>query len=126
MKTVLFVNFTSEAFEGSWDNVKTNFAPGESRHMEDWRAAHFAKHLANRELIKAGQETHTSPKSPEQDPIFMSFFLKAYIDEGAPQVKESQIAAEVIAANAEEEAPKKTKKGVKSKASDEEFEGLQE
>jgi hypothetical protein len=123
MKTVLFVNFSDEAFTGMWDSQSYPFAPGQTMYMEDWKARHFAKHLVNRELLKDGQETHTSPKEKNgviDDVLFMELFNKAVIDSEPEEVPESMIETEVINKNA------KAKKAVKkSKPEPEaEFEGV--
>jgi hypothetical protein len=79
MQTALFVNFSSEPFTCSWDNSPKTFKPGETVFMPDFLAAHFAKHLTNRELIRDGLDTCTSPKKPADVPEYMNRFNKAYI-----------------------------------------------
>lgn len=88
MKTALFVNFSDEAFTGYWDGKGKKFSPGQSLYMPDYLARHFAKHLTNRELLRRDKngsliykdgEKLTSPKKPEESPIFMEIFNKAYI-----------------------------------------------
>ncbi len=87
MRTALFTNFTDQEFIGYWDGKGKKFTPGQSLYMPDYLARHFAKHLTNRELLKTdknGQlvykdgEKMTSPKKPEDSPIFMGIFNKAY------------------------------------------------
>lgn len=86
MKTALFTNWTVEEFTGWWDGKPMKFAPGQSLWMHDYLASHFAKHLTNRELLRKvdgkwiyeNGEKMTSPKFPEQVPIFMELFNKAY------------------------------------------------
>jgi hypothetical protein len=73
----LFRNFSAEPFIGEWGGARETFLPGESKYMEAWKANHYAKHLANRELLRDGHETHTSPKNPGQDVIFMEYLNKA-------------------------------------------------
>lgn len=80
VKTVLFRNFSSEKFVGMWNKEEFPFEPNQSMYMEDWMAQHFAKHLANRELLRAGMDNDTSPKKPEDNPRFMEMFNKAYIE----------------------------------------------
>lgn len=80
VKTVLFRNFSSEKFVGMWNSEQFPFEPNQSMYMEDWMARHFAKHLANRELLRAGMDNDTSPKKPEDNPRFMEMFNKAYIE----------------------------------------------
>lgn len=87
MKTALFTNFTNEVFNGYWDGKKKPFAPGQSLYMPDYLAKHFAKHLVNQELLKRKEdgslvykdgEKFVSPKKPEEVPIFMELFNKAF------------------------------------------------
>ena len=47
-----FKNFSDEAFTCGWDGVNITLKPGQSLHMEDWKADHFAKHLVDREMYK--------------------------------------------------------------------------
>ena len=90
MKTALFTNFSTEEFTGWWDGKARKFASGQSTWMPDYLAAHFAKHLANRELLRKDAsgdliykdgEKMTSPKFPDQVPIFKSLFDKAFQEE---------------------------------------------
>lgn len=124
IKKALFVNFSNEAFVGVWDKQEYTFGPAGSpndrMYMEEWKASHFAKHLTNRELLKKGLETHTSPKNPEQDVIFMEMFNKAVILEG-DSVPESKVESELIDLNSKPKAKKKKEEKV-----EEEFEGLKE
>lgn len=87
MKTALFTNFTSEEFTGYWDGKGKKFAPGQSLYMPDYLAAHFAKHLVNRELLRRkpdgtlvikNGDKFVSPKKPEQVPVYMDLFNKAF------------------------------------------------
>ena len=92
MKTALFTNFTDQEFIGYWDGKGKTFKRGQSLYMPDYLARHFAKDLTNRELLKTNKngqlvykdgEKMTSPKKPEDSPIFMEIFNKAYTpDEG--------------------------------------------
>jgi len=83
----IFTNFTDEEFEGFWDGRGRKYPPGKSEKMPDFLARHFAKHLTNKELLrtnKKGDLVHkngdkmTSPKRPEDAPMFMELFNKAY------------------------------------------------
>jgi hypothetical protein len=87
MKIASFTNYTSEPFTGKWNGVAKTFKPGEKRQMAEYLARHFAKHLANQELIKKNKQVHTSPKDPEKDEVFMIEFNKAFfIDEGQTEL----------------------------------------
>lgn len=88
MKTALFVNFTDQEFTGYWNGKGRMYPAGTSEAMPDYLAKHFAKHLVNRELLRTkpdGQLVYkdgdkmTSPKFPEQVPVFMDLFNKSYI-----------------------------------------------
>ena len=76
MKIVKFVNATDTDFTGMWNGQKKLVKPGQSLYMADYLAFHFAKHLTNRELTKAGLHNFTSPKKPEEVPQFMELFNK--------------------------------------------------
>ena len=87
MTTSLFTNYTEEEFTGYWDGKPRSFKPGESQYMPDYLAKHFAKHLTNRELLRKdsnGDFIHkngdkfVSPKKPEEVPMFMELFGRAY------------------------------------------------
>lgn len=88
-KAVSFTNWTNEKFVCSWDGNAFTFEPGEQKWFEEGVARHFAKHLANRELIRDGKEFNTSPSKPEEDIIFMSYFEKAFVEE--PIVTKSEV-----------------------------------
>jgi len=119
-KTVLFRNFSDQVFSAvkpheakvgdqkrmiidencKWDGEPYTFEAGEARYMPDWKAKHFAKHLVNRELVKKGMDSDTSPKKPEDNPRFMELFNKAYIEEsGAEVMSESRVEDEIINKN---------------------------
>jgi hypothetical protein len=52
-----FFNWTGEDFVGMWDSVEYKIEAGEKMMFPDYLADHFAKHLVDREMIKAGQVT---------------------------------------------------------------------
>ena len=88
--TALFTNFSSKEFIGYWDGKAKKFAAGQSLYMPDYLAKHFAKHLANRELIEIGLERLTSPKNPEQVPEFMDMFNKAFTPDQSDEFGETK------------------------------------
>ncbi len=100
-KTALFTNFSNEPFTGYWNGKGKTFKPGQSLYMPDYLAQHFAKHLTNRELLRTKPdgspvykdgEKMTSPKKPQDVPMFMELFNKAYTpdtEEDAAGVEES-------------------------------------
>ena len=106
-KIALFTNFTDQEFIGHWNGKAKKFAPSESIYLPDYLARHYAKHLVNRELLREKRDKHgkivrelnvegrqipvlvyvngdsmTSPKFPEQVPVFMELFNRAYKSEG--------------------------------------------
>lgn len=109
MKTILFVNFTDQPFSGipytvknaqgeeetivdencKWDNVPDSFPAHGSRYMEDWRAAHFAKHLIIRELNKLG-------KSIDDVKLTKEMLEKCLIEKGATDVPSQNIEMELM------------------------------
>lgn len=57
VKSIVFKNFTNEEFVCSWDGTPYRFAPGKEMYVEDWKAAHFAKHLVDRVMHKSNMIT---------------------------------------------------------------------
>lgn len=100
MQNATFHNFSIEAFTGYWNGKPKTFKAGERVYMPAYLAEHFAKHLANRELIRIGKETYTSPKFPRQVPIFMEMFNKAFIADGVVEGG-NEIDSEIARAKAE-------------------------
>lgn len=109
-KTALFINFTDQEFTGYWNGKGRKYPSGTSEYMPDYLASHFAKHLVNRELLRVkpdGQMIYkdgdkmTSPKFPEQFPVYMDLFNKAYIsdDQDAPGEDTDSLDAIIGAAN---------------------------
>lgn len=91
MKTALFINIDNEEFVGYWNGKPRRYAPHSENPMMDFLARHFAKHLTNKMLQKAGGppggDRMTSPKKPEDFPVFMEIFAQCYkplgtIDDG--------------------------------------------
>lgn len=96
MTNAFFHNFTDETFTGFWNGKPKTFKPGDRVLMPAWLAEHFAKHLTNRELIKAGKEVYTSPKTPGQVPEFMAVFRKCFIPESKAAAAGSNEVDEII------------------------------
>lgn len=59
MKAVKFRNYTDHDFSWKYDGIEYTFRAGETMFLEDYKAAHFAKHLIDRELGKLGISTGT-------------------------------------------------------------------
>lgn len=108
MKTATFHNFTTKPFTGYWNGKAKTFKAGERVAMEDWRASHYAKHLANQVLLtsgKASDENYTSPKRPEQVPRFKELFDRACIvDESAEDGDQSDADMAIAAKSHPQEA----------------------
>ena len=88
MRYATFINWTEKPFIGYWDGKPYTFQPGQKKErLNESIASHFAKHLTNQALqdpdnkIKDG-ERYTSPKKPDEVPIFMDLFNKAFKLEG--------------------------------------------
>lgn len=77
MTTALFHNFTATDFTGYWDGKPYTFRAGAKKFLPRDLAEHFAKHLANRELLLRGDEKSTSPKKPEDVPTFFEIYSRA-------------------------------------------------
>jgi len=58
MTSVIFTNWTKEDFSWTWNSVPYTFRAGQSIYIEDYLANHFAKHLVDRELIRAGKQVN--------------------------------------------------------------------
>lgn len=135
-RTVIFINWSSHEFTGYWNSVPHNFAPGEKKYMEEWRAKHFSKHLANRELLRDGHENDTSPKMKDgkyDNDRFNEYFNKAIIDVEDQPSEPENVGLDVLNRNLPElntglkEAKKSKKNKPAPKPSDEdEFAGLEE
>ncbi len=66
VKSVVFKNFTNEEFVCSWDGVPYRFPAGKEMYVEDWKAAHFAKHLVDRVM---NQKRMITSNKVERDPL---------------------------------------------------------
>lgn len=83
MRYATFLNYTNKPFTGFWNGKPYTFQPGaKGEHMHEAIASHFAKHLANQVLTENGKERYCSPKKPEDVPLFMEEFNKAFLLEG--------------------------------------------
>lgn len=90
-KIAEFTNYTTEEFIGYWDGKKHTFQPGQTKTMQAFKALHFAKALANKELLMIKKDDtgrikrlpdgtpdyvvpngdkYVSPKKPEDVPEF--------------------------------------------------------
>ena len=103
-KTALFTNWTDEDFTGYWGGKGRTIKSGQSLYMPDYAARHFAKHLTNRELLRTTKkgvmiypngDKMTSPKFPEQVPVFMELFNKAYTPDETVKEEEKKDALDV-------------------------------
>lgn len=89
-KSVIFKNWSDEAFSWTWDKVPYHFKPGQEMYMQDYLAAHFAKHLADREMVKAGLELNYRTRPERQ-----RFIDKCYPQERPDFEQEDETQAEV-------------------------------
>ena len=108
-ETALFTNFTNQEFIGYWDGKPRKFAPGQSMYLPDSLAQHYAATLTNRELLRTDSngtliykdgEKMTSPKKPEEVPLYMELFNKAYapVEDKTPE-KKSDLDTEIDVLN---------------------------
>lgn len=98
MSNATFHNFSSEPFTGYWNGKPKTFKAGERVYMPAYLAEHFAKHLTNRELQRAGKEVYVSPKNPGQVPQFMEVFNKAFIRDEISE-GQNELDAEIASAS---------------------------
>jgi hypothetical protein len=103
MNSAKFVNFSNEDFIGYWDGRERIIKAGQSINLPAYLAQHYAKHLVNRELLRKDAsgnsiypngEKMTSPKKPQEVPLFMELFNKA-VFESEEQVEEGTIDEQV-------------------------------
>jgi hypothetical protein len=87
MKAIPFLNWTNEDFSWTWDSVKYDFKAHTSTLMEEWKSKHFAKHLTDRELLRAGYQVNDF-RRPE--------FLAKALPEGGIEAPESKIQTEIM------------------------------
>lgn len=96
----IFHNFTNKPFTGYWNGRAYTFKPGVKKYYSKGIAEHFAKHLTNEVLTESGRETFTSPKKPNEVPVFMEIFNKALLVEEVPDednldIPESDVQSDV-------------------------------
>lgn len=99
MPTALFYNFSDEDFVGRYGGQNKMFPAGSKTYMPAYLAQHFAKHLTNRELLKEGKDTATSPKAPEDVPEFEEKFKRAYVRDRDMEKKKTSLDQEIDAVN---------------------------
>lgn len=75
-KIVTFFNDTDIDFIGYWAKSEYHFPPGTRMMMEDWKARHFAKHLADAWCFKNEKENR------RKEDFFISKMGSFIIDEG--------------------------------------------
>lgn len=122
MESKIFLNWSNEEFVGMWDSIPYKFKPGQSVYLEDWKAAHFAKHLTDRELQKAGYGTADQRRAQ----FYSKCFVEETIEQNAPaaeiakEVAELPVETQILNKNKNLGRPKK----VAVEVANEEFEGL--
>lgn len=80
----LFTNWTNEDFTWTWNNQSYTFKANSSVELEDAGVAnHFAKHLAQRELLKANLST--------DDPTLESLIAKCFGGEFSHTINEEDL-----------------------------------
>jgi len=84
IKAAIFNNCTDKTFIGQWAGVKYTFKKGTQSHMEEWKARHFAKHLANREL----NELDIRTDDPSRAKLIAKFVLS---DDAEEEMTEEEL-----------------------------------
>lgn len=106
-----FKNFSDTDFTWKFDGIEYTFPAGSVMFLEDFKAEHFAKHLIDRELTKAG--SHTDNKTARAE-LFAKCFPSA------------EVVTPVEALNIEETKKAVSKKKGKKVVVEEEFADLNE
>jgi len=109
-----FVNYTKEDFSHKWDGKVFKFKAGREIYLEDYLAEHFAKHLAEREMLKDGHED------------FLEHTKKEYLAKILITEEEEEIEVEDIPDAKTRALNKNTKAKKEEKTAEDEFEGLKE
>jgi hypothetical protein len=97
MESILFTNWSNEPFTHTWDKESFTFQPGQSIYLQDYLAKHFAKHLANRELMKIQDKAIYAGN--ENSLVFMEFRDKAL---SQPLEASTSLQAEIVTINRNE------------------------
>lgn len=113
VKSVVFKNFTDEDFVCSWDGVPYRFPAGKEMYVEDWKAEHFAKHLVDRVMNKAGMITSNKI---ERDPL-----LAQALPDGVTLDADEAFDLKAREETKEKEIELKAKKASKKVVTEEEF-----
>lgn len=93
----LFRNWTNEDFSWAWNGERYDFPAKSARYLPEYLADHFAKHLTDREMHKAGQ--------PTDMPIRAEFLAKCMNEEETFQVQNAEIVEAEIKNKEEDIAP---------------------
>lgn len=89
MKAVTFFNWTKEDFSHMWDGESYLFKAGSQTTMPEWKAKHFAKHAAVRELNELkGNEGLVNPQN--MPPMIAKFLVKSNVE--APSKEKLEMA----------------------------------
>lgn len=120
----IFSNWTDEDFVGTWAGVDTLIKKGETKEFDMSLAFHFAKHLVDREMSRAGKSNLLGV--PEERAVFEDKTI-AEIGEGTDSLALSSLKAQIKAEieSAKDGAEVKEVKEKKSKKPEvKEFEGI--
>lgn len=116
-----FTNITNEEFVGRWGGVDYFIKAGETKPFPEFLANHFAKHLADKILIKKNPKSFKSESL--RQPLIERMLGQVKV-EAVEQIVEEEVVEDTkkIAAKARM-AKARAAKATKAKSPEEEFEG---
>ena len=113
-RVVIFKNFTTEDLvDACWDGRCRKVRAGQQIEVPFYMAEAFARKLVNRELLRTkadgtlvypGGEAATSPKFPEQVPMFINMFKQAVTELDQDTENDAEVESEIAAQKFNESA----------------------
>ena len=122
----LFKNFSVEDFEWKYDGIEYAFKAGSVKPMTKAEALHFAKHLVDREMMRAKLSTNHHTR-PEYEAKAIEVLPEPVIHTGSPEGEPTEETPEVSnAIRFCDSCDSKGKRHMKGCTKEEAFEGLKE
>lgn len=106
LEVINFTNIDKESFNGQWAGEITVIKAGETRPFPRFLANHYAKHLANKILIRGGQDW--------SNVLLREPLLKQILGEISVSVEKVEIKTESPVEQTKVEEPAKTEKPVET------------